>query len=450
MTPPIGIYVRVSRKGDREDDRFHSPREQAERAESLVRAKGFVVGPLFEDIDVSGAVSPVERPAMGRLLQEIEAGELGGIAAYSLDRLSRDPAHGDDLVRRVTRAGGVLLTPDMPEALESPTGEFTFGMLLQVAKLYRSQAGARFASAKERAILAGMPVGPPPFGYRRGADRRLEQDPVAAPLVRELYERRVRGETHTPLASFLRDATDHPWTLSGVAKILRGRIYATGRLEYGGVVSEHAAEAIVDEPLWHAVQVVSPLPRPARGADAGWLLTGLVRCAACDRALSVHLSGRDSKYRRYRCRNRACAAKANIKADDIERWAYVAARERTSAVDLGSEAPDLGALEDGVATTERRLTQALSPESQDALGDAWAATVKARRLERDVALAALGAARVVVGAPAEALALSEVFDDLSPLERRAVMQHYWRVIRVARGGAVTLVARGPGGAVEIG
>src|SRR5690242_329500 len=128
----IGIYVRVSRKGDREDDRFHSPKEQAERAKALLEAKGYVAGPIFEDIDVSGATPPDERPAMSRLLAELDAGKLTGIAAFSLDRLSREPAHGDQLIKRVTKAGGIVLTPDIPDAIDSPTGEFTFGMLLQV------------------------------------------------------------------------------------------------------------------------------------------------------------------------------------------------------------------------------------------------------------------------------------------------------------------------------
>lgn len=450
MTPPIGIYVRVSRRGDREDDRFHSPREQAERSESLARAQGFTPGPVFEDINVSGATPPAERPAMGRLLTAIDAGELGGIAAYSLDRLSRDPAHGDELVRRVTRAGGVLLTPDMPEAIDSPTGEFTFGMLLQVARLYRRVAGQRFHTAKERAILAGIPVGSPPIGYRVGADRRLELDPESAPLVRTLFERRSWGETYTPLANFLRDETGHSWTLSGVARILRNHLYATGRLEYGPeLVSEHAAEAIIDEALWHAVQAVTPRPRPPRSADAGWLLTGLVRCAACGKALSCHLSGTGSKYRRYRCRNRACPARANVTAVDIERLALLQAVAVGGELATRANAPDLGALEDAVAVAERRLAQVLTPETQDAMGDTWTATVKARRTERDAALTALGEGRGAAVLPARLLHPEEVWDDLSPLERRDVMGLYWKVIRVARGGGVTFVARGPHGESQV-
>lgn len=65
---PIGVYVRVSSRSGRDDDRFHSPREQAERARGLCYAQGLEPGPVFEDIDVSGAILPAERPAMSRLL----------------------------------------------------------------------------------------------------------------------------------------------------------------------------------------------------------------------------------------------------------------------------------------------------------------------------------------------------------------------------------------------
>jgi len=120
---PLLIYVRVSRQGDREDDRFHSPKEQAERAKSYAATKGYSVSEVIEDIDVSGGTHPSERPGMAHALEEIEAGRAGGLVAYSLDRLSRDPSHGDWLVRKVTKAGGIVCAPDMPDDITSPSGE---------------------------------------------------------------------------------------------------------------------------------------------------------------------------------------------------------------------------------------------------------------------------------------------------------------------------------------
>jgi DNA invertase Pin-like site-specific DNA recombinase len=467
---PIGIYVRVSRKGDREDERFHSPAEQAERARALAVAKGYVPGPVFEDIDVSGGTAPAERPAMGELLAGINRGELGGIAAYSLDRLSRDPAHGDALVKRVTKAGGVLLTPDMPEAIDSPTGEFTFGMLLQVAKLYRSTAGARFASSKERAIRAGIPVSTVPVGYRQKADRSLEPDPATAPAVRKVFERRAAGAGWTEIANILGEATGRKWSLPGARGVLANRLYATGRLEYGDIVADVEAGALVDEPLWHAAQRNSG-PRPKRHPNSKWTLPGLARCAACGYALTIWTGAkrrRDSRgdwvdvpyeqrARRYRCRNRNCTEQANANANDLERLVALQTFSVGDELATRAEAPDLGALEDAVAVAERRLEQVLAPEARDALGDLWAADVKARRTERDAALTALGEARQDAGVLATEFRLRDVWDGLSTTDRRAALALFWKEIRVGRKAVpksrgplpVTFVARGPNREVEV-
>lgn len=472
MSAPIGIYVRVSRKGDREDERFHSPKEQAERAASIVVARGLVPGPVFEDIDVSGATAPKDRPAMGELLAAVERGDLGGIAAFSLDRLSREPAHGDALVRRVTKAGGVLLTPDIPDAIDSPTGEFTFGMLLQVAKLYRSQSGARFASAKERATLAGIPVSNPPYGYRRGVDRRIELDPDLAPVVRDLFERRAAGANWGDLADRLGEATGKTHPKQTVSAMIANRLYATGRLEYGDVVSEHAAEPIVDEPLWHAAQLAWSGPRPKRNPESKWLLTGLARCGVCGHALKAWKGSafrrRDPRRgkmervpqkvsRRYVCQNRACPArdvgpKIGVDAPRLERFVTLQSFLVGDKLATRNDAPDLRGLEDALDVAERRLAQALAPEAQDALGDAWASTVKARRNDRDAAAAALGEARRDAGGASVDVRLREVWDGLSPADRREAIALFWKEVRVHRYNGtttVTFVARGPHAEAEV-
>ena len=453
MTAPIGIYDRVSRKGDREDDRFHSPREQRERATGLVIAKGLTPDPrVFSDIDVSGATHPDERPAMRELLTLIEAGELGGVAAYSLDRLSREPAHGDELVRRVTRAGGIILTPDIPEAIDSPTGEFTFGMLLQVAKLYRSQAGARFATAKERAILAGIPVGRVPYGYRQREDRRLERDPHDAPIVHELYERRAGGDGYTPLANLLEERGGRAWTRQGVAALLRNRLYATGRLEYGDLVSEWDAGAIVDEPLWHAAQSPHPRPRPPRDPEARWLLSGLLRCGSCTHSMTPWRSA-GGKYRRYRCVNRKCPARVSVDAERMEAWVVLRSFALSDEVVTRSESVDLAPLEAAVEEAERRVEQVMAPGAADDLGELWAPEVRRRREARDEALTRLGEARRDEGTEAREVRLSEVWEGLSPHDRREALALYWREIRVGRRGddgtPITLVARGPRAEAEV-
>ena len=59
---PLIVYVRVSRKGDEEDARFHSPKEQEERARAFATDNGYAVGETVVDLDVSGGTHPKDRP----------------------------------------------------------------------------------------------------------------------------------------------------------------------------------------------------------------------------------------------------------------------------------------------------------------------------------------------------------------------------------------------------
>jgi DNA invertase Pin-like site-specific DNA recombinase len=420
----VGIYVRVSAQGDREEERFHSPKEQAERAAALATAKGFMPGPVFTDINVSGATAPEKRPAMSQLLEAVQRGELAGIAAFSLDRLSREPAHGDAMVKKVTKAGGVLLTPDIPDAIDSPTGEFTFGMLLQVAKLYRSQSAARFESAKARAIRAGIPVGNVPIGYRQGDDRRLEVDPELAPTIRELFELRARGLSWAKLADHLGERLGRSLPKQTIARIVGNRTYL-GYLEYGGYVTdeENRFEAIVDEATFAAAQI-EPIRNDRRPGKAGrtWYLTGLVRCEGCDHLMEPTTSG---KSMRYRCSNRACTAKVSVDALKATSIAFGELFDRHDDL-IGSwtDAEDKALpLEAQLEKAEARLTQARTEEAQDALGDAWASTVKDRRAARDAALAELSEARMAAGTTGgQPMPLRNVWDDLTKEQRRAALQ----------------------------
>ena len=434
---PLIAYVRVSRKGDREDDRFHSPQEQTDRARSHAASKGLAVGEVVEDIDVSGATHPRERPGMSRALEAIKSGKAGGLVAFSLDRLSRDPNHGDWLVREVTSHGGVITTPDMPEDITSPTGEFTFGMLLAVARLYRRTAGARFESAKERATRAGIAVGSVPLGYRKRPDRTLEPDPETAPLVVAVFEARAAGASWTTLAEMLAKATGRNWSRQAVPRILANPIYHTGHIQYGEWVSDVEAGALVDVALWHAAQRPK-FVRDGRTEKAKWLLSGLLRCEGCGRSLVpwTPAKGQKGTARRYRCHAMGCSTRVSVHADAAEdlvvREAFAVSK---SLVSVPTEAVELAPLEEALEVATRRFEQVQSPAAQDALGEAWAATAKERREARDAAAAALGEARQAAGVEdggGRVLELGHIWDDLDPQQQREALRWAFTEVRVAR------------------
>jgi hypothetical protein len=99
------------------------------------------------------------------------------------------------------------------------------------------------------------------------------------------------------------------------------------------------------------------------------------------------------------------------------------------------EQQDLAPLEDALAKAERRLDQVQTAEAMDALGDLWAANVKARKSERDEAAAALGKARAEAGVPSNGgtvLRLSHIWEDLPPDQQKEALAWVFSEVRVRK------------------
>ena len=73
----VDIYVRVSRRGAREDEKFHSPEEQERDAREFAGTRGLSVGEVFVDIDKSGGT--LDRPELQRALERVRSGASAGI-----------------------------------------------------------------------------------------------------------------------------------------------------------------------------------------------------------------------------------------------------------------------------------------------------------------------------------------------------------------------------------
>ncbi len=396
----------MSRVGKR-GERLISPDEQERRARDLARERGLRVGLVLADLNESGG--KLDRPGLTEALRRVEARESGGIIVAWLDRLSRDSEHAHGLVKRIGEAGGVIYAPDAPADWTTPEGELQAGILFAFAQYVRQRARAGFERAKGHAVSRGIPiVTRPAVGYRQRDDRRLEPDPAAAPVVREVFERRAAGAGPTELAVLLEregvrtSQGSATWSKPAVYNLLSNRVYL-GELRYGRddrFVNTESHEPIVDLALWTAAQHPNgrSLSRVSEGSE--WLLTGILRCAACRYCVQGTTTSRG--YRIYRCTRRhaagVCPAPARVGAEQVERAAVEAFWRVTADLEAegaASQPEDLSALEDALASAERRLAQWLGPEVQEAIGDVaeYAAGLRTRREARDTAAADLGAAR---------------------------------------------------------
>ncbi len=406
---PLAGYMRVSRKGDREE--LRSPDFQRQAMERYGQAEGYAIEFAEPEVDVSG--SKAKRPILDGIIKRVKAGGLGGIVVSKLDRLSRlSPRDRVALFEAIESAGGVVLSASEQLDPSTPEGRFAREVFLGVARMQWEKYREGFEAAKAGAVEHGIPVVTrPAVGYRQREDRRLALDPAAAPVVREVFERRAGGAGPSELAALLEregiatSQGSRTWSKQAIYGLVCNRVYL-GELRYGldnRYVNAKAHEPVVDIATWTAAQHPNGRNLPPVGETSAWLLPGLLRCAACRYCLQGTTTSRGKRI--YRCTRRhaggVCPAPARVDAEAVEEaairtfWKVTRDLEAAATVD---QHDDLSDLEAALARADRALRQWMAPEVQEAIGDLgeYAEGLRSRREARDRAAEGLGHARAAV------------------------------------------------------
>ena len=324
---PLAAYIRVSRVGDRDEDRLRSPDWQREAIRRAAEVEGYEVSWYEPELDVSG--SKAKRPILDAILADMRAGRLGGIIVAKLDRLSRmKPRDRVALFEDVEELGGLVLSASEQLDPSTPEGRFARDVFLGVARMQWEKYAEGFANAKAEAMKAGATIGPTPFGYQRGAGGVLEPDPIDGPVVTEAFRRAAREGLH-PAHEYLAEHGGRTWTIATVRRLLGKRSYL-GEYRYGKLRA--TIPPLVQRHVWEAAQ---PEPAQRRRPKATFPLSGLARCSACSGPMVGARGGSDAR-RMYRCSaalvtsRGSCEAPAAVTAALLEEHVLSALQEALS------------------------------------------------------------------------------------------------------------------------
>jgi site-specific DNA recombinase len=279
------IYTRKSSEEglDMEFNSLDAQREACEAYIASQRSEGWVaIREPYDDGGVSGGT--LDRPALQRLLADVEAGLIDVIVVYKIDRLSRSLMDFARLVEIFDRNQVTFVSVTQSFNTTTSMGRLTLNILLSFAQFEREVIGERirdkFAASRKRGMWMGGYV---PLGYDV-RDRKLIINEAEAATVRMIFKRFVTIGSATKLAKAL--VSESVRTKSGrlvdkgyIYRLLNSRVYlgeATHKdASYPG---EHAP--IIDRSLWdkvHSILQTSPRLRAANArARTPALLKGLI------------------------------------------------------------------------------------------------------------------------------------------------------------------------------
>jgi len=405
------IYTRKS-TDEGLDQEFNSLDAQREAAEAYIRSQageGWILVPdRYDDGGYSGG--SMDRPALKRLLADIEAGRVDCVVVYKVDRLSRsllDFAHLMETFER-HRVSFVSVTQQFNTA--TSMGRLVLNVLLSFAQFEREIIGERIrdkiAATRRKGKWTG---GTPILGYdvdRSNGRPRLVVNAQEAARVREIFRLYLSLGSLLPVVEELarRGWQNKTWKtrrgqLKGGRPFDKGSLYAlltnplyVGKIRYKGELHQGEHEPIVDGEVFQQVQATLRHHGRSGGVAVrnkhGALLRGLLYCKACGRAMTHTFTCKGQRrYRYYTCtraiqNGRKACSSPSLPAGEIERVVMeeirAIVRDRTLRAEVLRQAQELFEDERAeLATEERGLKRKLAWHHAELRRVAGDATVSA-------------------------------------------------------------------------
>ena len=311
------VYTRKS-TDEGLDQEYNSLEAQRDAALAFVasqRHEGWIaIDNGYDDGGFSGG--NMNRPALKRLLVDIEDGGIDVVVVYKIDRLSRSLGDFAKIVDLFDAHGVTFVSVTQQFNTTTSMGRLTLNILLSFAQFEREVTGERIRDKLAASKAKGMWMGGvPPLGYDV-KDRKLVINESEADLVRDIF---TRYAEHGSAAQLVRELkiegrTTKSWiTQTGrhrpgrtidqqyLFSMLRNRLYL-GEISNRGQSYPGQHQAIINREVWDAVHAV--IDRRKRGPRVQHtlnpaLLSGLLYAPDGQRMIPSHTTKKGGRRYRY-------------------------------------------------------------------------------------------------------------------------------------------------------
>ncbi len=342
------IYTRKS-TDEGLDQAFNSLDAQRESAEAYIasqKAEGWVCLPdRYDDGGFTGG--NMDRPALARMMADIEDGRIDCVVVYKVDRLSRSLMDFSRMMATFEKHGVSFVSVTQQFNTTHSMGRLTLNILLSFAQFERELVSERtrdkIAASRRKGKWAG---GRPILGYdidRSGP--HLVVNDKEAKQVRAIFELYLKKESLLKTVAELdrrgwhtkrwtsRKGIVHggvPFNKCRVSNILANVAYI-GKVRHYEHVYEGEHDAIIDKDVFDRVQRLLRENARTGGTHArnkhGALLKGLLYCGPCGLAMGHTYTKKNNStmYRYYICGQaqkrgwHSCPSRS-LPAPEIERF----------------------------------------------------------------------------------------------------------------------------------
>jgi len=315
------IYTRKSTNENLDSD-FNSLDAQRESCEHFIQShvnENWITLPdRYDDGAYSGAT--MERPALKRLITDMEADRVDCVVVYKIDRLSRSLGDFTRMMEFFKEHNVTMVSVTQAFNTNTSSGTLMINLLMTFASYEREVIAERIrdkvAASKRRGKYMG---GVPPLGY--DVDRKMKKlivNTEEAALVRFIFRQYLQLRSAMALIKELngKGLTTKSWTTkkgikrkgrawnnSHIYRMLNNPLYI-GKVKHKDKLYPGEHEAIIEKSLWDEVKnaIGSEGQSGTSHSKTPALLKGILTCGHCGTRMGITYTKKKSKrYRYYLC-----------------------------------------------------------------------------------------------------------------------------------------------------
>ena len=387
---PVALYARVS--SERQDVDL-SVAAQLRALRDYAEKNDYIVAREYVDEAESGRIA--NRPEFRKMIDEASRtnAPFREILVWKFSRFTRKREHAVAF-KSMLRRKGIRVVSITEQAEDTATGRLLEGIIESVDEFYSENLAQEVLRGMREAASRGFWVGSKvPYGFSKlyvqdGPKKRptLEPDPATSPIVERIFAMSEAGKgmldiTRTLNGEGIASPAGKVWGKTSIHKVLTNEAY-TGTLVWGAnakdgadpVRVEKAFPAIVSKTRFRRVnrqlrrrapKVVNP-----RRVGSSFLLSGLVKCKTCNRALTGQYS-KSGQFPYYVCQSLMKQGKEACKTPRLAARRFeemVVTKIRSNILTDGNIRALVKVVDeqmDGVAGDQRKKLQTVEKELAD-------------------------------------------------------------------------------------
>lgn len=319
------IYARYSPGPNQRDESIEG---QLRECKEVAKKHGLMVIHEYVDKRMSGTND--DRPSFQRMLRDADRGLFDVVITWKTDRFARN-RYDSAIYKQRLKKNGVKILLAKEHIPDGPEGIILESMLEGMAEYYSANLSQNIRRGQRENALEGKFIGGTiPLGYKLDKDKRFVIDVEKAPIVREIFERYVKGESIITICNDLNDrgyttARGRSFTRSSLHRIFNNEKYI-GMYRFEDIEKSDGVPRIIRDEIFRAAQERSARNKISKRntptAIERFILTGKVFCGHCGQPMggSWGTSKNGTRHSYYVCNGRRAKTckKKNEKKDVLE------------------------------------------------------------------------------------------------------------------------------------